>query len=470
MFLLIVNKRGLLGLATFLLPLVIFAQSQYDYYDDDAVAGGADRVLSGLIVIFIIVAVAIALLFIVFVIAKVYYWFNPEADPEYKSRFDNNEKKPDNILYKPEYKENKAYIPVDFDYENPANIQKYINQLNKDYELTKATSEDWEDKVIDWGQHADEEHEIWDRGEASYSKDGKKFLVFENNLAEYKIKEGVDIVCDNSFSGFRSEKRIVFPYSLKVLGNFVFWKAYLKKIVIPQSVVKITGNPFAACKVYVECKSPHFCYVDNVLYDKEKVRIISVIEDINTITRNEPMQIVSSVRIIGRYSFYEISYGGPVILPESVLYIGESAFEHTIISEIRLGCEVVEIGSNAFAWSYIKSVQFPDSIKYIGESAFEHCYNLKSIKLPVSIRTIERKTFYWCKYLEEVQLPDGLKIIKEDAFSWCKRLSKINMPDSLERIETGAFTCCGFSEIVIPKQTIVEEGAFMQSCRIIRKE
>lgn len=470
MFLLIVNKRSLLGLATFLLPLANLAQSQYDYYDDDAVVGGADRALSGLIIILIIVAVAIALLFIVFVIAKVYYWLNPETDPKYKSRIDNNEIKPDNYLYEPVYKENNAYIPVDFDYKNPADIQKYINQLKKDYELTKASSEDWEDKVIDWGLHADEEYEIWDRGDASYSKDWKKILVFENNLSEYKIKEGVEIVCDNSFSGFRSEKRIVFPNSLKVLGNFVFWQAYLKKIIIPQSVVKITGNPFAACKVYIECKSPHFCFVNNVLYDKEKIRIISVVDDINMITRNEPMQIDSSVKIVGRYSFYEISYGGPVILPESVLYIGESAFEHTIISEIRLGGKVVEIEKNAFAWSYIKSMQLSHSIKHIGESAFEHCDNLKTIQLPISLRTIESKTFYWCKYLEEVELPDGLKIIKKDAFSWCKRLSKINLPDSLERIETGAFTCCGFSEIIIPKHTIVEEGAFMQSCRIIRKE
>ena len=102
MFLLIVNKRSLLGLATFLLPLVIFAQSQYDYYDDDAVAGGADRVLSGLIIIFIIVAVAIALLFIVSVIAKVYYWLNPEADPEFKKRkvIDEENKKHEEFVQK----------------------------------------------------------------------------------------------------------------------------------------------------------------------------------------------------------------------------------------------------------------------------------------------------------------------------------------------------------------------------------
>lgn len=102
MFLHIVNKRCLLGLATFLLPLANLAQSQYDYYDDDAVAGGADRVLSGLIIIFVIVAAAIALLFIVLVIAKVYYWFNPEAAPELKKReaIEEEKKKHDEFVQK----------------------------------------------------------------------------------------------------------------------------------------------------------------------------------------------------------------------------------------------------------------------------------------------------------------------------------------------------------------------------------
>ena len=33
---------------------------------------------------------------------------------------------------------------------------------------------------------------------------------------------------------------------------------------------------------------------------------------------------------------------------------------------------------------------------------------------------------------------------------------------SLERIEEGAFKLCGFKTVVLPKQTVIEEGAFME--------
>lgn len=91
-FLHIVNKRSLLGLTTFLLPLVISAQSQYDYYDNDAVAGGADRALNGILIIIAIVFAIVVIAFIGNGIFKVYYWFNPEADPELKRRKADEEK------------------------------------------------------------------------------------------------------------------------------------------------------------------------------------------------------------------------------------------------------------------------------------------------------------------------------------------------------------------------------------------
>lgn len=467
-----------MGLITFIIPVLLVAQSQYDYYDDDAVAGGVDRAFNGIVFIVLIVLAIVAFAFVASGFFKIYYWFNPEADPEYKkkkaietlkakgreqkekrieSSGDNN-----NIL-------DETYRPINMDCQGNDAIHTCIEHLKHDWEITSVRPEDWENKDIDWGKHINEEHEIWDRGEAAYSKDGRKFLVFENNLTEYKIKEGVEILCDNAFSGFTSEKRIIFPYSLKIIGNFVFWRTHLNKIVIPESVVKITGNPFVACTVIVECKSPHFCYVDNMLFDKSKVMILSVTSDLKVATENIPIKIPSSVKIIGRYSFYEISCG-PIVIPNSVLYICDSAFYGTIISDIKLGERIVEIGARAFAWSYIKTMVIPDSVKSLGESAFSHCENLKEIRLSISLTTIEERAFEFCTDLNEVFIPEGIKVIKKEAFSWCKNLRKVHMPNSLEKIENGAFICCGFSEVSLPKHTIVEKGAFMRNCKIIRQE
>ena len=67
------NRRYLLGLIVLLLPMLIFAQSQYDYMDDRAVAGGADKALNGIIIILVLVGVAIVLLFVISGVLNVYY-------------------------------------------------------------------------------------------------------------------------------------------------------------------------------------------------------------------------------------------------------------------------------------------------------------------------------------------------------------------------------------------------------------
>lgn len=64
--------------------ILLVAQTQFDYMDDDAVAGGADKALNGIIIIAVLVIAAIVLLFIISALLNVYYWFNPKADPNYK--------------------------------------------------------------------------------------------------------------------------------------------------------------------------------------------------------------------------------------------------------------------------------------------------------------------------------------------------------------------------------------------------
>ena len=60
--------------------MAIYAQSQYDYMDDSAVAGGADRVLNTFVIIFIIGIVLVAFVLIFGGIAKIKYEFSPQKE------------------------------------------------------------------------------------------------------------------------------------------------------------------------------------------------------------------------------------------------------------------------------------------------------------------------------------------------------------------------------------------------------
>ena len=345
---------------------------------------------------------------------------------------------------------------------------EFIEKIKNDYVLSCVTTEEWDEIVIDWGKHEKEEHAKWDIGEASYSRDGKKFLSFANNLKEYSVKDGVEIVCDEAFNSIRDDKRIIMPNSVKIIGNFVFLNTNLKKFIIPQSVKKITGNPFVNCEGNLICESPEFCFENDVLYDKNKTIVLSVLNNEN---RDVPMVLPLTIKIIGRYSFYYLYFiRGTLILPQSVIYIGESAFGHMGINEIKLNEEITEIGKSAFSWSNIKRMELPDSVVKLGESAFEYCESLEYIKLSESLQEIEEKAFNNCKKLNHVYIPKGVKIIKKDAFYFCENLTEIYLPNSLERIEEGAFTLCGFKTVVVPKHTIIADGAFMENCKVIRRE
>ena len=70
----IFNKRLCALMIALYCQVILYAQTQYDYYDDSAVAGGADRALNGIIVIVLLVIAAIVLLFIASGVLNVYYW------------------------------------------------------------------------------------------------------------------------------------------------------------------------------------------------------------------------------------------------------------------------------------------------------------------------------------------------------------------------------------------------------------
>ena len=73
-------KRIVSILYYLLISMAIYAQSQYDYMDDSAVAGGADRVLNTFVIIFIIGIVLVAFVLIFGGIAKIKYEFSPQKE------------------------------------------------------------------------------------------------------------------------------------------------------------------------------------------------------------------------------------------------------------------------------------------------------------------------------------------------------------------------------------------------------
>ena len=104
-----------------------------------------------------------------------------------------------------------------------------------------------------------------------------------------------------AFFACNSLAEVVIPNNVTNIGDRAFsFCSSLAKVVIPNSIVCINGNPFKAWHGKLECLSPNFVYENNILFNKDKSKIISF--------RNQK----------------QTSY----FIPNSVTSIGEGAFEY----------------------------------------------------------------------------------------------------------------------------------------------
>ena len=203
---------------------------------------------------------------------------------------------------------------------------------------TKATGEERQEALVDeWG--------------VKYSKDGRKLLAAPGVLnGAYSVKEGTRIICEGAFSRCYSLSEIVIPSSVTSIGDYAFSScSSLKYISIPKSVICINGNPFAGWIGKLECLSPNFIYEDDILYNKDKSKIIS----------------------------FRIQNIESYVIPTSITSIGDSAFKFC---------------------NSLSKVVISDSVTRIGKSAFFYCSSLSYIAIPYSVTSVENIAFGGCNF------------------------------------------------------------------------
>ena len=182
--------------------------------------------------------------------------------------------------------------------------------------------------------------------DALFNKDKSRIISFRNqNIKSYVIPSSVTSIGDWAFLGCRSLSGIIIPSSVTSIGKSAFsscdslseivipssvtsigdsafsFCSSLKYISIPKSVICLNGNPFAEWNGKLECLSPNFVFEDDILFNKDKSRIISF--------RNQKIKsyvIPSSVTSIGDSAFWGCYSLSEIVIPSSVTSIGDSAF------------------------------------------------------------------------------------------------------------------------------------------------
>ncbi|MGH7941095.1 MAG: leucine-rich repeat domain-containing protein, partial [Limisphaerales bacterium] len=192
---------------------------------------------------------------------------------------------------------------------------------------------------------------------------------------------------------------------------------------------------------------------------------------------------INGLRVAGIGSWFRPHTATNVIIPDSVLSIGEAAFSAVDtpgnnLAEVTIGNGVISIGRGAFEFcEKLTGIRIPKNVTSIGSGAFGGCFGLKSIivdsnnaayssldgvlfnkdqtelvqyppgkagsyTIPNTVRNIADYALWNCPGLTSVTIPEGITEIKQEAFAGCYSLTNVIIPASVTNIGPNAFNSC----------------------------
>lgn len=177
------------------------------------------------------------------------------------------------------------------------------------------------------------------------------------------------------------------------------------------------------------------------------------------------------ITYIGPSAYCNTSLSGALIIPDDVLEIGGDAFFGTLIGSVSFSPRLNRIGTEAFSscTSLTGTLTLPETLTYIGDSAFNNCSFTGELHLPNSLEYIGNKAFCDCGYfVGNLRIPD--KITELYGFTFGDTSNKQPFRsgtldlNNVTKYGNGDFLNCAFiGELIIPEGTVEIPNIFFQN-------
>jgi hypothetical protein len=256
-----------------------------------------------------------------------------------------------------------------------------------------------------------------DQNNQNYSSDdGVLFNKAKNELirfprgktGSYTIPNTVKSIGRNAFARTGGLTSVTIPSSVTSIGETAFAATGLRTLALPNSITHIgegaftdnyelevvglpdnyyaygdegKGDPyfFYGCvnlKRFIAGRNnKHYSTVDGVLLSKDGKELIRFPQG-----RQGSYTIPSTVTSVAYKAFYKTEKLTSVAIPNSVINIGDFAFDGSGITFLDIPNSVTKIGKYAFTrCERLASVNIPASVTSMGDFAFYHCTGLKQI-------------------------------------------------------------------------------------------
>ncbi len=250
-------------------------------------------------------------------------------------------------------------------------------------------------------------------GEYAFSNDKWKPKAEDNfQVAPIKsviLPEGLIEIDYSAFRGCTSLEKITFPNSLEIISSGAFWDcASLKDISFPQHLKWIGDNAFWGCKSII----------------------------------------------------------GTVVLPNSITYVGESAFPFMLTKVIYPKLHIENGEKLVKCQLEDEVINIPHGVKVIKEDAFNSNKAVKKIILPDTVNIIERSAFYNCSSLEEIVFSNSIATIDAHAFLKCTSLKSLYFPNSVKELKVDFVGLASLESIHYPSSAT---EARLGECQKLKK-
>ena len=221
-----------------------------------------------------------------------------------------------------------------------------------------------------------------------YAPDSVKLPAKLESIGNFAFSAVVDTKTSEVKHGV---KAVVFPETLKTIGNTAFQNAPLTEVSLPDSVTSVGSGAFtntekATTHIEKVKLSKGMTAIPAGMFTNQKVKNVEIPEGIKTIgvrafagNRVETLKISGTVEKIDDYAFWN-NQMKELEIPGNVKTIGRYAFQRTqeyikaTINKVVLHEGLESIGKKAFyqtLTSECKSIDLPTTVKVLDAAAFE---------------------------------------------------------------------------------------------------
>lgn len=286
----------------------------------------------------------------------------------------------------------------------------------------------------------------------------KKTVKGEVSLPSKINKKPVTSIKSDAFKECTAITKIRIPSSIKDIGAGAFSGCTsLTKVYLKEGLTKIAENAFKGCTVLAGVSIP------SSVVSIERNAFANCTKLGYVIFNESDDNVVDGITSIGKYTFYKCVSLKKLYLPDTVKVIGESICSGCkSLEKVQLSKKLTEIPAEAFKSTNLYSVVIPNSVINIGSSAFEECKQMTNIVFGEKLASIEKNCFKNCIRLKSVTFPASLTSIGSGAFQNCYSLENANFGSGITSIEQSAFCdCYNIEDIYLPDNlSIVSKSTF----------